>query len=57
MKKRSKQFQKMIETHTESNMQDSDNNYVAPKVKSPKFFENEPSSHTVFLEQSTILED
>lgn len=40
MKKRSKQFQKLIETHTESKMQDSDNDYVAPKVKSPKFFEN-----------------
>ena len=38
-------------------MQDSDNDYMAQKAKSPKFFENQPKSHTIFLEQSTILDD
>ena len=38
-------------------MQDSDNDYMVQKAKSPKFFENQPKSHTIFLEQSTILDD
>ena len=32
MKKRSKQFQQLIETKTESKMQDSDNDYMAQKA-------------------------
>lgn len=41
MKNRSKKFQKIIETQTESKMQDSDIDYAEKIMESPKFYEND----------------